>query len=820
LPESLEQCGTGPALVREEMLDVAVGHFISGLRDLASGCTVALFFDTFEKATETGAAKWFLEKVLPQMRDSAVVVLAGRNTFRLASGEYEAKGVAEIPLPPEEVRLLSLAPFSRLDVQEYLKKDLTQRGEGDVPLQVDPARYADLDKPPSEVPTIWKNSEGHPVIVALAADWLAEWGIGPITEIADLPPDQFKRAMVSRVRALETPEDEVVIRVAHVYHRFDAEILDAVYPELREQGFDPEQILKHLSRFSFVKCWPTTGNYLLHDEMQQLVEQYVWDEIDPVRDVRREISGNMVKYYDYVRTREPDERARWSLDAERIYHCLYSDLEEARPEFWRQMDEAWSTYRLDLMRVLLSKGEEVNSRLDDPLLRVLCWAAHAWVSLEEWDLEKAWQLAQDVLGNPACTQRVRATALAVLGVYADRKGDGDRAIGHYQQALEIYQDLERRLEQGETLPDEHGIPDLPGMHREIAFLQNSIGIAHRRKGLMDQAVAYFDQAREVAYREHNLEWWTASLNNLGNIERLRGNLDKAFELCDQALRFRERLQEKQPGLAYQRDLALSHNTFGMVLRDMQEHDEAQKHFEQARQIFDQIRDRRGLAGAIRNTGWVCYLKGKTAQDPAARRKYYEEAVSHYEDSRRICEAYHIESELPNLWNKIGIAERALGNMKAAQLAFARGLEEARKRNDNLFIANDLVRLAEMAYAARDLERVKEYVEELRQDFQEKGFSFGLAYAETEELLAQKAFDAGEYEEAFRHLGESYAHLVRLNRWRFNRKRNLLREFFDRLPDDEWRRRCAEQLIRFWKEQGLAKDYADLTTICEGYIMEV
>ena len=823
LIESLDQCGVGPALVREEMLDVAVEYFVSGLRNLASGRTVVLFFDTFEKAIETGVARWFLEKVLPQMRGCAIVVLAGRNNFRLADDEYEATGardndVAVIPLPPEEVHMLSLVPFSLPEVHKYLREYLTQRGEGDVPLQVDPAWYADLDRPPSEVLAIWRKSEGRPVFVALAADWLAEWGTPFITAIADLPHEEFERTMVCKVRDLEAPEDDIIIRMAHVYHRFDAEILDAVYPELREQGFDSEQVLKHLSRFSFVKYWPKTRNCLLHDEMQRLIEKYVWDEIDPAKDVRREISARVVAYYNRALAKKPIERAKWALEAERMYHCLYSDLEKGRPEFWRAANDAWTQYRLDSIKMLLSKGEEVNSKLQDPFLGVICRAIRAYLDLEEWDLERVWELAQSMLDDPACTRRIRATALAVLGVYADRKGDGDRAIEHYQQALEIYRDLERRLEQGETLPDEHGIPDLPGMHREIAFLLNSIGIAHRRKGLMDQAIAYFDQAREVAYQEKNLEWWTASLNNSGNVERLRGNLDKAFQLCDQALRFRERLQEQHPGLAYQRDLALSHNTFGMVLRDMQEHDEAQERFECARQLFEQLRDRSGLAGVIRNIGWVCYLRGKTTQDPAARRRYYEEALRHYENSHRICEASHIESELPNLWNKIGIAERALGNMKAAQQAFTRSLEEARKRNDNLFIANDLVRLAEMAYAARDLERVNKYAAELRQDFQEKGFSFGLAYAEMEELLAQVAFDAGEYEEAFRHLGENYAHLARLNRWRFNRKRHLLREFFDRLPDDEWRRRCAQQLIYFWKEQGLTKEYTDLTTIYEGYIM--
>jgi tetratricopeptide (TPR) repeat protein len=199
--------------------------------------------------------------------------------------------------------------------------------------------------------------------------------------------------------------------------------------------------------------------------------------------------------------------------------------------------------------------------------------------------------------------------------------------------------------------------------------------------------------------------------------------------------------------------------------------------------------------------------------------WFERALRHYERSYQVCEEFRIEPELPNLLNKMAIAYRALGKTEKARETFTRSTERAREQSDNLFIANNLVRLAEIAYEAGDLKMVAAYTDELKQQFQEQGFRFGLAYAEMEELLAQVALDAGEYEEAFRHLGENYAHLARLNRWRFDRKINVLREFFDALPDEEWRRRCGEQMIRFWEKQGLAERYADLTAVCDGYIME-
>jgi tetratricopeptide (TPR) repeat protein len=520
LVQSLVRCGTGPAAVREEMLNLAVEHFISGLRDLASGHPVVLFFDTFEKATETGVAGWFLEEVLPQMRGSAVAVLAGRNAFRLAEGDYEVKGApgyrdAVIPLPPEEVRLLSLATFSFSEVHEYLKQDLAKRDEGDVPLQVDAGRYADLDRPPAEVQTIWEKSEGHPVVVALAADWLAEWGAGSITDIADLPPEQFKRAMVSKVLDLSTPEDQAILRMAHVYHRFDAEILDACYPELREEGFDPGQVIRDLSRFSFRKYWPETGTCLLHDEMQRLVEHYVWGEIDLAKDVRRKISADVVEYYDRALAREPDERVRWVLEAERMYHRLYSDLEKERSKFWWATYDAWTQYKLDAVKMLLSMGEEVNGKLKDPLLDITCRVVRAWVQLAEGNPEEARKMAQSVLDDPASTQRTRAAALSALGVYVDRKGDVDLAIERYREALRFYRDLEARLVEGEAPPAEHGIPRLSELRAEIATLLNRIGIAHRRKGLLERAVAYYDQARAVARQDGNLELLADALNNRG-----------------------------------------------------------------------------------------------------------------------------------------------------------------------------------------------------------------------------------------------------------------------------------------------------------------
>jgi tetratricopeptide (TPR) repeat protein len=824
LKEALERCGAGPAAAREEALNVAVDRFVSGIRDLASGGTVVIFFDTFEKATETGVAEWFLEEVLPQLRGSAVVVLAGRNAFELAGDDEEVTEEEEeeyvpaiMPLPAEDVLILSLAPFSLSEVHKYLSEYLTRRGEGDVPLEVDPDRYSDLDEPPAEVETIWEKSQGHPVVVALAADWLAEWGVGSIMDLADFPPEEFERAMVSKIRDLESPDDEAIARMAHVYHRFNALILDMVYPRLREEGFDPEQVIQDLSRLSFVKYWPETGVCLLHDEMQRMVDSYVWSEIDPVRDVRREISANAVKYYDRALERETDERARWVLEAQRAYHRMYSDLDKGRPEFWHTADYAWSQYKLDFVTMLLSAAREVNAKLRDLLLDVMCQLIEAWVKLEEWDLKEARKLAESARKHPACTMRIRASALTAVGVYADRTGDSDLALEHYREALELYRDLEERLVQGNELSAEHGIPQLRGVRTEIAMLLNRIGIVWRKKGLFDDAFASYQRGLGVAQQEDDLEWLAAAVNNIGNVERLRGNLPVALIHCQQALQYREGLNQKQPGAAYLRDIGLSHNTLGMVLRDMREHGKAEEHFMQAEELFEQVHDRSGMVRVIRNIGWVCYLKGKLTDSESERRKLYTEALRHYKRSRKVCKEFDIEPELPNLLNKIGIVQRALGNTEEAQQSFSESLELSRDLNDNLFIANNLVRLAEMAYASGDLEQVAVYAGEVFQ-YQKKGFHFGLAYAEMEELMALVALDAGEYEEAIRRMGENYAYLARLNRWRFDRKVDDLREFFKALPD-EWRRQGAEQLIHFWKDQGLAEEYADLTAICGEYTIE-
>lgn len=125
LAEILHRSEVASAAEREETLAAAVESFAAGLRDLASERTVALFFDTLERATETGVAEWFLGEMLPQVRDNAVVVLAGRNTFRLTDFEGEAKGAAGyapayLPLSPEDVYLHTLSTFTLKEVRQYL----------------------------------------------------------------------------------------------------------------------------------------------------------------------------------------------------------------------------------------------------------------------------------------------------------------------------------------------------------------------------------------------------------------------------------------------------------------------------------------------------------------------------------------------------------------------------------------------------------------------------------------------------------------------------------------------------------------------------
>jgi tetratricopeptide (TPR) repeat protein len=233
-----------------------------------------------------------------------------------------------------------------------------------------------------------------------------------------------------------------------------------------------------------------------------------------------------------------------------------------------------------------------------------------------------------------------------LGSTWDLKGAYDKAIGYYEQALDIdkknygdshpiiairynnigsswsskgaYDKAIRYLEQGLVIDKEY----YGESHPQIAIRYNNLGLAWRSKGAYDKAIAYYEQALTIdtEYYGESHPKIATRYNNLGNVWYAKGDYGKSITYHELALVIdKEYYGESHP------DIAIDYNNLGTVLRSKGENDKAIAYYEQALAIGKEYygESHPKLAVIYNNLGIAWRSKG--AYDRAIL--YYKQALT-------------------------------------------------------------------------------------------------------------------------------------------------------------------------------------------------
>jgi DNA-binding SARP family transcriptional activator len=187
-----------------------------------------------------------------------------------------------------------------------------------------------------------------------------------------------------------------------------------------------------------------------------------------------------------------------------------------------------------------------------------------------------------------------ADALKALGVAVIRQGRCGEAIGHLQQALDLYRQAGDRLGEGRAL--------------------NDLGGLHWRQSSYPQAYDYLSQGlalyRETGYRNGEAN----SLSNLGVVDERLGRHPRAAGLHRRALALFSQLGDRN-GQA--RALA----NLGVVELRLGRHQQAAGHLRQALDLYRETGDRNGEASALVTLGIV-----------EVRRSRFQQAADHLEQA--------------------------------------------------------------------------------------------------------------------------------------------------------------------------------------------
>lgn len=703
----------------QEMERELVGRFIQVLGVVTEERPLVLFIDTHDKIVPTDLTEWFLEKMVGDSTGHLLALVSGRKPM----------------VPPEtDKTLVQHFELGGLDcdaVEEYLQK----RGV--------------LQLSDQEVKRLHRLSEGRPILITLAADLQLDGLLmsrtyrGPVDELI---AKRFEEALVNRIRDLASPENELVLWMAHVHHRFHAGMLGVLTTGSTETEIDEyEQALEELEPMSFVKFRPEQEGmpdvYMLHDEMQAMVRDYIWQDYDPHDAIRVDLSTRVLGYYDKQLEQEdvPLEE-RQALEVERLYHRIYADPRTYVKALWDLADEAHNKGALDYLQMLVLEAEKARDhRLHpDPKLNRLLNCLGAWISvhrLENVEARAQFLAVLEKIGEP----RAKASALLGLGTVEGRLGRPAGARGYYQQAVELYDQWlagqpPAEPEYLDVSPDE--------MWWEQAELHMSIGYTYRRQGDWDQALHHYERGLSVLgkieERTPEVDLLKAALlTNLGFVLRLQGKNAKARRRLLKALRI------AKPQRANLR-IAMMTNALGLVYRDVGE-------YEDALSLFDEVFELLASEGASASAVFTRARALRNIGDVYLRRGEADEALDYF---HRSLETYR-GRELPNTYNKIGRAYLALKEFDEAEESFRRSIEYANEYDDHHLLVDSLVQMCNLCYQRNEPDRIEEYAQRVREESKDYVFHYHLSIFE--QILGDFAFDNDEFENAAEHYSLAIAH---------------------------------------------------------------
>jgi len=238
--------------------------------------------------------------------------------------------------------------------------------------------------------------------------------------------------------------------------------------------------------------------------------------------------------------------------------------------------------------------------------------------------------------------------------------------------------------------------------KEKSSILNELGGILYYLGELDKALEYSEEALKLDEELGSKEGMAANFGNIGIVNRTKGELDRALKYHEKALKLDEELGRKEGMAADLGDMGIVYSTKGEL-------DKALEHYEEALKLNEELGRKEGIANLLGNIGNVYRTKGEL--DKAL--EYYEEALKLHEGLRRKEGMAIALGNIGNVYQIKGELDKALEYYEEALK-----LHEGLGRKEGM--ASQLGNIGVVYKAKGELDKALEYYEKALKLFDDIG----------------------------------------------------------------------------------------------------
>ncbi|MGB6295294.1 MAG: CHAT domain-containing tetratricopeptide repeat protein [Rivularia sp. (in: cyanobacteria)] len=247
------------------------------------------------------------------------------------------------------------------------------------------------------------------------------------------------------------------------------------------------------------------------------------------------------------------------------------------------------------------------------------------------------------------------------------------ALLSFQQALQIYREINDRTEEANTL--------------------SNLGSVYYSLGDYKKAIDSYQQSLEIAKQINDRIAQARALNNLGLTYIFVGDYKKAIELLQESLVIAEEIE----------DLARSGNALlnlGIAYSALGNHEKAIDFYQQGLKIYRKIGDRAYEARALGNLGFYYYSLGDD-----------KKAIDFHQQSLEIFQKNGDRPSEARAVNGLGSAYNSLGEYKKAIDFHQQGLAISKELGDRSGVHNALSNLGSVYVSLEDYKKAIELLQQ-------------------------------------------------------------------------------------------------------------